>query len=99
MRIERNRFIPAFLLCLLLPHAAHPQTPAPSPCDLDQPPVVAAGASIFTDAQEQDLGDALAEYVESDMRIAPPAADDQLTRIGERLLAGLPSTGVHYRFR
>ena len=60
---------------------------------------MAAGASIFTDAQEQDLGDALAEYIESDMRIAAPVADDQLSRIGERLLSGLPQTGVHYRFR
>lgn len=41
----------------------------------------------------------MAEYVESFIRIAPPAADDQLTRIGERLLATLPPTGIHYSFR
>ena len=33
------------------------------------------------------------------MRIAPPADDDELTRIGEKLLATLPPTGIHYRFR
>jgi len=98
MHIQRNRVLPAFLLCFLA-CAAPAQNASTSPCSLDQPAIVAAGASIFTDAQEQDLGDALAEFIESDMRIAPPAADDQLTRIGDRLLAGLPQTGVHYRFR
>src|SRR5579863_2379227 len=98
MRMQRIRALSALVLCFLS-SPARPQTPPASPCALDQPAVVAAGAGIFTDAQEQDLGDALAEYVESDMRIAPPGADDQLTRIGERLLAGLPPTGVHYRFR
>ncbi|HWG19735.1 MAG TPA: M48 family metalloprotease [Terracidiphilus sp.] len=55
--------------------------------------------NIFNDRQEQDLADALAEYFESDMRIATPAADDQLTRIGERLLATLPPNGIQYRLR
>ena len=45
------------------------------------------------------MGDALAEYFESDMKIAPPAADDEITRIGEKLLAQLPPTDIHYRFR
>jgi hypothetical protein len=55
--------------------------------------------SMFSDRQEQDLGDALAEYVESDLRVATPAASDQLTRVGESLLATLPPSGIHYRFR
>jgi WD40 repeat protein len=54
---------------------------------------------MFNDRQEQDLADALAEFFEHDMRIADPAADDQLTKIGERLLAQLPPTGIRYRFR
>lgn len=92
---QRSSLVSGFLLIC----AARPQGSPPLPCSVDQPPIVTAGASIFTDAQEQDLGDALAEYVESDMRIAPPAMDDQITRIGERLLATLPPTGVHFRFR
>ena len=54
---------------------------------------------MFNDRQEQDLGDALAEYFEANMRIAPQTAGDELTRIGERLLKILPPTGVQYRFR
>jgi WD40 repeat protein len=68
-------------------------------CTLDVPVFAATAPNIFTDRQEQDLGDAIAESIESEMRIAPPAADDQITRIGERLLATLPPTGIHYRFR
>ncbi|HKD59421.1 MAG TPA: M48 family metalloprotease [Terracidiphilus sp.] len=98
MPSHRNRALPA-LLVFMLACVARPQSPPTSPCSVDQLPIVTTGASIFTDAQEQDLGDAIAEYIESDMRIAPPAADDQITRIGERLVATLPPTGIHFRFR
>lgn len=75
------------------------QAPATSPCTMDAPTFNTGAADIFNDRQEQDLGDALAEYFESDLKIAPPAANDELTRIGEKLLATLPPTGIHFRFR
>src|SRR5450631_1272130 len=75
------------------------QSAPAAPCALDTPVIVSNSVNIFNDQQEQDLGDALAEHFESEMRIAPPAGDDQLTRIGEKLLATLPPTNVHYRFR
>jgi len=68
-------------------------------CTLPSPSLTSISANIFNDRQEQDLGDAFAEYFESDMRIAAPESDDQITAIGERILATLPPTGVHYRFR
>lgn len=68
-------------------------------CSVSAPGTASTAPNIFNDQQEQDLADALAEYFESDMRVAAPAADDQLTRIGEKLLATLPPTGIHYRFR
>jgi WD40 repeat protein len=70
-----------------------------SACKVDPPSFATNSPNIFNDGQEQDLGDALAEFVESKVRVAPPATDDQLTRIGERLLATLPLTEIHYRFR
>lgn len=97
MRIKPIIAIPALLCCLST--AASPQSAFPAPCVVEQPSLASSGANIFSDVQEQDLGDALAELVESNMRIAPPAPDDQLTRIGERLLASLPPTGIHFRFR
>jgi hypothetical protein len=70
-----------------------------SDCGLASQSFVTGAPNLFNAQQKQDLGDALAEYEESDYRIAPPLADDQLTRIGERLVAALPLSGLHYRFR
>jgi len=70
-----------FLFALLACQAAAQAIPATT-CNLNLPSFTAAAPNIFSDKQEQDLGDALAEYQEPDMRIAAPATDDQLARIG-----------------
>ena len=93
-----NGFFVVLAVCLL-PCTLPAQTAASPTCELPAPDFTTTGPNIFNDRQEQDLGDALAEYFEADMRIAPPAADDELTRIGEKVLATLPPTGIHYRFR
>ena len=87
------------LAVCLVPCTLPAQTETSSPCTLLAPDFASNASNIFNDRQEQDLGDALAEYFESDMRIAPPAADDELTRTGEKMLATLPPTGIHFRFR
>jgi WD40 repeat protein len=87
------------VLFCLLPCTGFAQSADASSCNSAAPGFATSAPNIFNDRQEQDLGDALAEYVESDMRIAPPQADDELTRIGQGLLAALPKTGVVYRFR
>jgi WD40 repeat protein len=98
MRAFGKKDLPALMLCVFIcgVSAQPAQTPA---CVVDSPTFQTNAPNIFNDQQEQDLGDALAEYAESEMHIAPPAVDDQLTRIGEKLLATLPPTEVHYRFR
>jgi WD40 repeat protein len=83
----------------LLSCAVFSQSVSGPGCSLPLPGAGTVAANIFNDRQEQDLGDALAEYSESNMRLAAPGADDQLTQIGERLLATLPPTHIHYRFR
>ena len=88
----------AIFLCVL-PCGVLAQSSTSYPCTIDQPSFATNSPNIFNDRQEQDLGDALAEYFESDMRISQPGADDQLSRMGEKLLGTLPPTGVHYRFR
>jgi len=98
MSILGKSLLPILIL-FPLACALHAQTAPTAPCSIDPPSFATSAPNIFNDRQEQDLGDALAEYFESDMRIAPPVADDQLTRIGDRLLATLPPTGIHYRFR
>src|SRR5580692_4721491 len=96
MRSWICRITPMFLLCLSCFGAWAQSAPD---CGLPSPSFVTGAPNIFNAQQEQDLGDALAELEEADLKIAPPAADDQLTRIGERLLAVLPPSGLHYRFR
>ena len=84
------------MLCLAA-NAARSQTPAV--CALPQPVFVTGAPNIFNDQQEQDLGDALAQQAEQQLHLLPVPANDELTRIGEHLLAQLPPTGIHYTFR
>jgi WD40 repeat protein len=93
-----RRLTPTLVLCLL-PWAAWAQTVPAQDCSLPAPSFASDAPNIFNDRQEQDLGDALAELEEANLRLAPPLANDELTRVGEKLLATLPPTGVHYRFR
>lgn len=97
MRKLRLLHLAFFLSCLPVAHA---QTSAnTAACGMQQPAYLSNEPNIFNDQQEQYLGDALVELAEPDLRLLPPASDDWLTRIGEKLLAALPPTGVHYRFR
>jgi WD40 repeat protein len=97
MKILAVAVLPAALCVCVLAAAA--QSPQNAVCSLNPPSFATDAPNIFNDKQEQDLGDALAEMFEAEMRLAPPLADDQITRIGEKLLATLPPTGIHYRFR
>ena len=75
------------------------QTSADAGCNVAMPSLNTHAPNIFNEAQEQALGDAMAEWEEAYLRIAAPTADDQLTRIGQRLLAVLPPTKIHFTFR
>jgi len=88
------------VVCLSGGADATAQQPAPdSACSLAPPTFVSGAPNIFNDQQEQYLGDAMAEKMEAELRLAPVGADDPLTRIGQRLLATLPPSGLQYRFR
>jgi len=89
--------LPAFLPGLVW-HCGAQTNPAPS-CSLELPKFATSAPNIFNDKQEQDLGDAWAEYYEAQLHLAAIPADDQLTRIGQKLLATLPPTGIQYKFR
>jgi hypothetical protein len=69
------------------------------PC---QPPALAAGPrepNIFSDAQQMDLGDAIAEHLQRNFRIIE---DDEVTagldRIGQRIVQHLPPTNLKFHF-
>ncbi len=64
--------------------------PAPSPST--QP-------NIFSEEQENDLGDAVAEQIERDIRVIDDAAlSAELRRIGARLVSHLPPTRLRIQF-
>ncbi len=98
MRLRALWALSSMALCFL-PLAALPQSPVSSSCSLTLPSFTSSAPNIFNDQQEQYLGEALAEQEESNLHLIPPGHDDQMTHIGEKLLAALPPTGVHYRFR
>ncbi len=66
-----------------------------------EPPAVQASRApnIFTEEQENHLGDAVAERIQRDLRMLDdPAVAGHLTRIGERLIRHLPPTKLRFQF-
>lgn len=55
--------------------------------------------NIFSDQQEQWLGDAQAAELEASYDLLPEEKSQELVRIGQKLLAQLPPTPIQYRFR
>ena len=71
-----------------------------TPCPAAPAVLKTAGANIFDDQQEQYLGDAIAEWMEPDLKLVKSSSEnDYLTAIGQKLLAALPPTGEHFQFR
>ena len=74
---------------------AQPQMCQPPPL----PPAAAPGQNIFTPQQEMDLGDAVAEHLQRNFRVIDdPEVADHLRRLGARLAAQLPETGLRIQF-
>src|SRR5262245_29140885 len=89
-----------FKCCLLLPALCQAGVTinAQQPC---RPPTpqVSREPNIFTEEQEADLGDAVAEQIQRDFRVF----DDEeiaghLRRIGERIVRHLPPTKLRFQF-
>lgn len=75
---------------------AHAQ--AARPC---QPPALqaSAGANIFTEEQESDLGDAIAEHIQRNLRVIEDEdVTANLTHIGQRIIKHLPPTNLRFQF-
>ena len=75
------------------------QAPDSSGCSLPEPALGANRPNLFNEQQEQWLGDAMAGQQESNYTLLPEKNSEELTRIGNKLLAQLPPTPIHYRFR
>ncbi|HUB28739.1 MAG TPA: M48 family metalloprotease [Terracidiphilus sp.] len=68
-------------------------------CALRPPRMRVSRADIFSEQQEQWLGDAQAEMIEPRYTLLPANDSSYLNEIGQRLLAQLPPASIHYTFR
>ncbi|HVU48136.1 MAG TPA: M48 family metalloprotease [Terracidiphilus sp.] len=84
------------LLLIIVAHGAAAVEPA---CSLQMPTLRVKRADIFTDQQEQWLGDAQADMIEPRYTLLPADESSYLDEIGQRLLKQLPPTPIHYTFR
>jgi WD40 repeat protein len=91
-----KRQLAALLFLALLGHAARAVEPV---CNLSQPRLRVKRPDIFTDQQEQWLGDAQADMIEPRYTLLPASESDYLDEIGQRLVQQLPPTPIHYTFR
>lgn len=90
---------PALLVLAIAFSALIVQGQTPRPC---QPPALQTTSqepNIFTEQQEADLGDAIAEHIQRNLRVI----DDEevtgnLTRIGQRIIKHLPPTNLRFQF-
>ncbi|HEX4998342.1 MAG TPA: M48 family metalloprotease, partial [Terriglobia bacterium] len=90
----------AFLFIMLAPVAmgAREQT-SPRACEPPIPAEVSRNVNIFTEAQEVDLGDAIAEQVQSNFRVIDnDTITGYLRGIGDRLVRHLPPNHLQFRF-
>ncbi|MGA3046807.1 MAG: M48 family metalloprotease [Terracidiphilus sp.] len=90
------------LLCVLVftsPLLWGQQVASAPKCSLPPPPFLLNRSNIFSDQQEEWLGEAEANQIEPDHTLLPEQDSAELTLIGQKLLAQLPPTLIHYHFR
>ncbi len=87
------------LLFILLLGFIPPPVQALQNCQPPALPVPISGANIFTEEQENDLGDAVAEHLQRNYQII---SDEQVTKylrgIGERIIKNLPPNKLRFQF-
>src|SRR5271170_2561358 len=97
----RRLIFSAVLCSICLPAVCFSQAPNDAtPCPAAPAILNSSGKNIFNDQQEQYLGDAIAEWIEPDLKLIPHSGEnDYLAGIGQKLLAALPLSGIHFQFR
>jgi WD40 repeat protein len=75
------------------------QAPSGRVCTLPAPEYHSNKPNMFNDRQEQWVGDAQAAQTEPMYDLVPEKDSAELERIGQKLLAQLPPTPIHYHFR
>jgi Peptidase family M48 len=94
--MQRIRLSFVLFACALVSLRAFGQQPA---CTIPAPQFQLNGLNIFSEQQEQWLGDAQAAQLEPDYSLLPEKDTTELARIGNKLLAELPPTSIQFKFR
>src|ERR1044071_930517 len=107
MSCARHQKLSHFLLLILLglstcvlagPIAfAQAGRPTPEGCSMPTGLKSASGHNMFTDQQEEWLAQIMEKEIRSDFNVIEDP-EGYLQKFGERLLAQLPPTNLHYQF-
>ena len=94
-----SRQIPTILLLWLMCLSASAQTSAGTtgPCSLPQGLKSVTEHNLFTEQQEEWLGEVMEKEIRSDFNVIDDA-DNYLQKVADRLQAQLPPSSTHYRF-
>lgn len=84
-------------LCAVLCSPLFAQTA--DPCSIPAPILAHKEATIFSEKQEADLGDAIEEQLGGTIRVVRGAQNDYLRAIGERLVKQLPPNELSFKFQ
>src|SRR6185369_8142084 len=72
---------------------------SPSPCDPPFPRALSVEENFFTEAQERDLGDAIAEHLQRTFNVIDDGVvDAYLKQLGARIVAQLPPSSHRFTF-
>src|SRR5438128_623952 len=74
--------------------AARPQSGA---CSVPAAAGILSEPNIFSEQQEEWLGEILASQIEKQFKTVPDP-DGYLQKLGDRMVAQLPKSNIHYRF-
>jgi WD40 repeat protein len=99
MSSSLTRQLPGFLLLWLicLSASAQTSTSAPGSCGIPGGLKSVSGHNLFTEQQEEWLGEVMEQEIRSDFNVIDDA-DNYLQKVADRLQAQLPPSSTHYRF-
>jgi predicted Zn-dependent protease len=96
--MKHKILLPLFACLLVCSHFAV-SLKAQQPCQPPTPLTTSQELNIFTQKQEVDLGDAIAEQLQRDIRIIDDAeVSAYLKQIGERIIKHLPPNELKFQF-
>lgn len=93
--------LPLLLLFLLLLQSTLSQAQQPTqvgPCAMPSFSSVVNDPNMFSEQQEEWLGELVTPQIEKEFHVIADPENDYVEKLGQRLLAQLPPTKVHYHF-